>query len=564
MVEREARDDEERLLRSVALQNASAIRAARQRAEEALVAARDELAHSLATVRATLEATSDGILVTDARETVSDFNERYLAMWRLPREAVAGKPHRDVIDVISVQFADPEAFRTRVEAIYSSAPAETSDVLELVDGRVFERASRTQLVSGRAVGRVWTFRDVTENRQLLSSERAARSSAERASAMKDEFLATLSHELRTPLGAILGWCRMLQSPSLAPADLRRGLETIERNTRIQSQLIEDLLDMNLISMGKLRLDVQPVTPVSFIEAALETVRPAAEAKGIRLVAVLDRQAGPIAGDPNRLQQIAWNLLSNAIKFTPKDGRVQVTLRRVESHVEIGVEDSGIGITPEFLPYVFDRFRQADAASTRAARGLGLGLAIVRQLVELHGGTVRAASQGVDRGATFTVELPLMAVHDEAGDRAHPGAGRAAAVDFTWMDLTGVKVLVIDDERDSCDLTALVLTECRADVVAVCDARAALDAVEKFRPDVVVSDIGMPQIDGYELLRRVRGLGHARGGGVPAIALTAFARSEDRTRALRAGFLMHIAKPVEPAELAAAVASIVGRTGPARP
>ena len=556
------RDDEERLLRSVAIQNANAILVARQRAEDELIRAKDELAHSLAMVRATLEATTDGILVTDASEAVTDFNERWLAMWHLPREAVAGKRHQDILDVVAAQFAEPERFRARVEAIYASAPAETADVLELADGRVFERASRTQVVNGQVVGRVWTFRDVTENRQLLGSERAARSRAERASSMKDEFLATLSHELRTPLSAILGWCQMLRLPTLAPADLQRGLETIERNTRIQSQLIEDLLDMNLISTGKLRLDVQPVAPASFIDAALETVRPAADAKGIRLVAVLDPVAGPIAGDPNRLQQIVWNLLSNAIKFTPKGGRVQVTLRRVNSHVEIAVEDTGIGITPEFLPYVFDRFRQADASSTRAARGLGLGLAIVRQLVELHGGAVRAASPGLDRGTTFTVEFPLMAVRDEVGDRVHPAALQAAAVEFKSMDLTGIKVVVIDDEPDACDLTALVLSECRAEVVAVNDAHEALGVVERFRPDVIISDIGMPEVDGYELLRRVRSLGHARGGGVPAIALTAFARSEDRTRALRAGFVMHIAKPVEPAELAAAVASIVGRTGPA--
>ena len=560
-------DDEEGLLRSVAIQNANAILVARQRAEQELIRAKEalefrtrELAHSLAMVRATLESTSDGILVTDARAAVTDFNARYLAMWRLPRETVEGKRHPDILDIVGAQFADPGSFRARVDAIYATAPAETSDVLELADGRVFERASRTQVVNGLNVGRVWTYRDVTENRQLLASERAARSNAERASSMKDDFLATLSHELRTPLSAILGWCQMLRRPAAAPADVQRGLETIERNTRVQSQLIEDLLDMSRISAGKLRLDIQPLEPAEFIEAALETVRPAAEAKSLRLAVRLDPAAGPIAGDPNRLQQVVWNLLSNAIKFTPKAGEIQVTLRCVSSHVEIAVEDTGIGISAEFLPYVFDRFRQADASSTKATRGLGLGLAIVKQLVELHGGSVRAASAGPDRGATFTVELPRMVRDATGGDAVHATALQSAALEFKWLDLSGIKVLVVDDESDARELVTLVLTECRAEVVAVGDADGALGAVERFRPHVVVTDIGMPQVDGYELLRRIRGLGHTRGGGVPAIAVTAFARSEDRTRALRAGFLVHIAKPVEPAELAAAVATIVGRTG----
>ncbi|HUF91976.1 MAG TPA: ATP-binding protein [Candidatus Limnocylindria bacterium] len=563
------RDDEERLLRSVAIQNANAILLARRRAENELVRAKEalevrtgELAHSLAMMRATLESTTDGILVTNEHGAVTDFNERYLAMWRLPREEVERSGHFDLLQAVGAQFADARSFVVRVEEIDAEAPAETFDVLQLADGRVFERLSRTQVVQGRNVGRVWSFRDITENRRLLESERAARTSAERASSMKDEFLATLSHELRTPLSALLGWSQMLRLPTAGAADVRRGLEMIERNARVQKQLIDDLLDMNLIASGKLRLEIQPVSPASFIEAALETVRPAADAKGIRLTAVMDPAAGPIAGDPNRLQQVVWNLLSNAIKFTGKHGRVQVALRRVNSHIEICVEDGGIGITPEFLPYVFDRFRQADASTTRAAGGLGLGLAIVKQLVELHGGTVRATSAGQDRGATFTVELPRMAVHDDPpGGRHHPTAGQAAAQEFKRLDLAGVTVLVVDDEADARDLVALVLTECRAGVVTAGTAEEALAAVERYRPDVMVSDVGMPDVDGYELLKRVRGLGHARGGSLPAVALTAFARSEDRTRALRAGYLLHIAKPVEPTELAAAVASVVGRTGP---
>jgi len=565
MVERE---DEEPLLRSVAIQNAGAILLARQRAEDDLVRAKEaleirtrELNYSLAMMRATLESTTDAILVTDEHGTVTDFNERYVAMWGLPREAVEGKRHADILRTVGPHFCDTRAFVARVDEIYAAAPSETFDVLELTDGRVFERLSRIQVVHGRNVGRVWSFRDITDTRRLLESERAARDNAERASSMKDEFLATLSHELRTPLTAILGWSQMLRLPATSRDEVRRGLETIERNTRIQKQLIDDLLDMNLIASGKLRLDIQPVSPASFIDAALETVRPAADAKGIRLTAVMDPAAGPIAGDSNRLQQVVWNLLSNAIKFTGKNGRIHVVLRRVNSHIEIVIEDAGVGIAPEFLPYVFDRFRQADATSTRASGGLGLGLAIVKQLVELHGGSVRAASAGKNHGATFTVELPRMAIHEEPrGGRTHPTALQAAAQEFTRVDLTAVRVLVVDDDADARELLALVLANCGAEVVTAAGADEALAELERVRPHVIISDVGMPGVDGYELLRRVRARGHARGGNVPAIALTAFARSEDRTRALRAGFLIHVAKPVEPAELAAAVASVVGRTG----
>ena len=272
-------------------------------------------------------------------------------------------------------------------------------------------------------------------------------------------------------------------------------------------------------------------------------------------------AGPVSGDPNRLQQVLWNLLSNAIKFTPRGGSVDVVLQRVGAQLELCVSDSGVGIAPEFLPHVFDRFRQADASNTRASGGLGLGLAIVKQLVELHGGAVRATSPGLDAGSTFTVELPLIAVQRDASEsRAHPAAQRIAALEFKGLDLIGVKVLVVDDEEDARDLIARVLVECRAEVVTAGTAEETLAAVERVHPHVLVSDIGMPHVDGYQLLRLVRGLGLARGGGLPAIALTAFARSEDRTRALHAGFLVHVSKPVEPAELMAAVASVVGRTG----
>jgi PAS domain S-box-containing protein len=587
-----AGDDEEAQLRSVALQNAHAILLARQHAEAELVRAKEaleqktrELAHTLAMMRATLEATTDGILVTDEHGRITDFNEMYLTLWRLPREVVDSRRHARVLDTISRGFNDPGAFKARVSEIDASGE-ETYDVLHLADGRVFERFSSIQLVDGRNVGRVWSVRDITaqrraedalrdetrmlelaadERKRLLDSERLARADAERASAMKDEFLATLSHELRTPLNAILGWAKILCMPGVSPVDFQRGLEVVERNARIQAQLIEDLLDMSRITSGKISLEIRTVSLSAVIEAALETVRPAAQAKGVLLTSAvdLDPPAGSIPGDPNRLQQIVWNLLSNAIKFTEKGGRVHVTLRRVDGRFEIAVADTGAGIAPEFLPYVFDRFRQADSSNTRTAGGLGLGLAIVKHLVELHGGTARAESPGRGKGTTFTIALPAVetGVERDAGrERQRPEAAPPVAAEFRRMDLTGVKVLVVDDNADARTLIQRMLEGCGASVMTAATVAEALSAVEHVRPHVLVSDVAMPEVDGYELLRRIRALGQSRGGGVPAIALTAFARSEDRTRALRAGFLHHIAKPLEPPELIATVASVVGRTG----
>jgi signal transduction histidine kinase/CheY-like chemotaxis protein len=452
-------------------------------------------------------------------------------------------------DVIGgLLFAHPQTgvFTERSERIIVGVAAQAAVAID--NARLFEAAQKA----------------AEERRQLLESERSARTEAERASAMKDEFLATLSHELRTPLSAILGWSQVLRLRTMGEAELRQGLETIERNARVQTQLIEDLLDMSRITSGKLRLDIQQVAPAKFIEAAAETVRPAAEAKGIRLEAVLDPAAGPISGDPGRLQQVVWNLLSNAIKFTPRSGRVQVVLQRVNSHVEISVADTGIGIRSEFIPHVFDRFRQADASTTRTFGGLGLGLSIVKRLVELHGGTVRAKSDGEGHGTTFTVLLPLSAVRTnaDAQDRTHPTTASALAFDFHRPDLSGIKVLVVDDEPDARDLIQRVLAECDAQVLTAGSAAEALALVKAEKPHVLVSDIGMPEVDGYELLRRVRALGPTRGGNLPAVALTAFARSEDRTRALHAGFLVHVSKPVEPSELVATVASVAGRTGQA--
>jgi signal transduction histidine kinase/PAS domain-containing protein/ActR/RegA family two-component response regulator len=750
----DTRDEEEQLLRSVALQNAQSILAARQRAEqeilrtkEALEARTAELAGSLAMMRATLEATTDGILVVDRADAVTDFNEQFLLLWRLSREALAPMQYRVVSELIADQFADPARFLARVDEILETAPPETYDLLELADGRVFERFSKRQVVDDHDVGRVWILRDITERRRaddalrdetrvlellnrtgtaiastldvqtllqsitdaatqlsgaafgaffynttgptgesyllytlsgapreaferlgqprptamfgptfrgeppiriddvlldprygkwgphhgmpaghlpvrsylavpvisrsgevigglffghsrtgvfterserlvvgvaaqasvaidnarlyedmkraaeertrLLEAERAMRVELERVSLMKDEFLATLSHELRTPLNAVLGWSELLLEQSTEDAELTQGLETIARNARAQAQLIEDLLDMNRIISGKIRLDVQRTDLTAVVDAAVEAVRPSAEAKGVRLRKIIDPTAGPVSGDPNRLQQVVWNLLSNAVKFTPKGGKVDIVLERVNSHLEIAVHDSGIGIDADFLPHVFERFRQADSSITRKTGGLGLGLSIARQLVELHGGTIRVESQGEGKGATFVVGLPLQALR-EVPDRHHPIGVKARPAAPSAVDLTGIKVLVIDDEHDARELVKLVLGRSKAHVISASTADDGLELVQSELPNVVISDIGMPVKDGYQLMREVRSLPASRGGRTPAIALTAFARSEDRTKAMLVGYQLHLAKPIEPRELAAAVRSLAGR------
>jgi PAS domain S-box-containing protein len=401
-----------------------------------------------------------------------------------------------------------------------------------------------------------------ERESLLDSERTARAEAERVSKLKDEFLATLSHEIRTPLNAILGWSQIMRS-SKDPADAAQGLDVIERNARAQAQIIEDLLDMSRIISGKVRLDVQRVDLAPVVRAAVDTARPTAEAKGVRLLSVIDPLAQvAVSGDPNRLQQIFWNLLSNAIKFTPKEGRVQVVLERVNSHLEISVSDSGEGIKPEFLPYVFDRFRQADASTTRRHGGLGLGLSIVKQLVELHGGSISAKSDGTGCGSTFIVALPmtvLHADHETETERRHPRASLNGPPD-ACVELKSVRVLVVDDEADARSLVRRLLEDCHATVTTASSVPEALALLAAGGFDVLVSDIGMPGEDGYSLVRKLRALGRANGGDLPAIALTAYARPEDRVKAITAGFQMHVAKPVEPIELVTMVAAAARRTG----
>ena len=414
---------------------------------------------------------------------------------------------------------------------------------------------------GRIIGASKIARDVSDRKRaeaerakLLQTVQQARGEAEELNRSKDQFLAMLSHELRTPLNAIFGWARMLQSAAMDEATSRRAIDAILRNATAQVQLVEDLLDVSRIITGKMRLDVQWLDLKSVIESALDAVQPAASAKGLKIETVLDPNAGPVVGAADRLRQVVWNLLMNAIKFTPRDGRVQVHLRKVKSHVEIVVSDNGEGIQPEILPVIFDRFRQGDSTTTRPHGGLGLGLALVRHLVDLHGGRVRAASEGPGRGATFVVELPVAILGPEAGTTLETSAAMGA------LPLQNVRVLLVDDDADGLDLTTVMLTNSGAQVKTAVSVAAALDVLESWPVDVLVSDIEMPGEDGYELLRRIRA--KERGGRtrLPALALTAYGRPEDRRRTLAAGYNLHLAKPIDPSELVLAVANLVGRTG----
>lgn len=414
--------------------------------------------------------------------------------------------------------------------------------------RIYRRGIHTQTI-------LLAIEDITERKWAANAMLTARAEAEAANRAKDEFIAMVSHELRTPLSAILGWARLLRSGQLDEANLTHGLEIVERNAKAQMQLIDDLLDISRIVAGSLSLDVSSVELASVVKAVVEDARLAAEDKDIRLEVVLDPDPCLISGDPDRLQQVVRNLLSNAIKFTPKGGRVQLRLKRANTHAEIIVSDTGIGIEPEFLPHVFERFRQADSVR-KSYSGLGLGLAIARYIVELHGGTIRAESAGKGQGATFTIRLPLGPVSLEASDIGP----KVRDVSFdNPTALEGLRLLIVDDEADARELLTLVLENCGAEVTAVASAAEALDALEQAKPDALISDIAMPGDEGYDLIRKIRALEPERGGGISAVALTAHAGPEDRMRALSAGYQAHIPKPFEPAQLVAVIASLVGRS-----
>ncbi|HYP87068.1 MAG TPA: ATP-binding protein [Polyangiaceae bacterium] len=434
----------------------------------------------------------------------------------------------------------------------------------LAEGRSYSRADvpLVEELGKRAAAALENARLYEDAQAAAEAEREARNKADEATRLKDEFLTTLSHELRTPLNAILGWSRMLQSKAATEEQRTRGVDTIVRNAIAQNQLIEDLLDVSRIVSGKMRLSVDVVDFADVITAAIDVVQPAADAKGVRLQAVLDPDAGLISGDAARLQQIVWNLLTNAVKFTPRGGHVQVSLRRDDSAVDLSVTDTGAGIAPEFLPYVFDRFRQQDAGITRMSGGLGLGLAIVKNLTELHGGRVEVSSAGPGQGARFVIRIPVTPVRSTIvsllPQKDGPPTVREPAALSCPSEIASLKILVVDDEPDARELLKVVFERCGGEVTKVGSVAEALDVVGRLRPDVIVSDIGMPEEDGYSFIRKLRARAAHEGGSTPAIALTAYARSEDRHRALGEGFNSHATKPVDPQELLTVVANLAAR------
>ena len=515
-----------------------------------------------------IEAADLGYWAWDPRDDLMTLTPRVAAIFGVPEDQpITRTAIRNLVHPEEREIARKANERAMTEGVdydmeYRVIRPDGATVWVATRGRVQKDPT------GQPVRMLGVIQDITRRKQaeqqrleLLEAERAARTEAEKANRAKDEFLSVVSHELRTPLNAIMGWTEVLQGEAgLTPAILE-GLAVIERNARAQAQIIEDLLDMSRIISGKVRLAVQRVDLSAVIEAALASMQPAADAKAIRLHQVIDPEAGPVSGDPARLQQVVWNLLSNAIKFTGRGGRITLLLARVNSHVEFEVSDNGSGISPEFLPYVFDRFRQQESASQRRHGGLGLGRAIVKHLVELHGGTIDARSAGPGDGSTFRVSLPLTPLRAApSGDqRRHPVTEPPASTVWTPPDLQGVGVLVVDDDQDSRQLVLRLLEDCHAAVQPAASAEEALRALDGRSFDVIVCDIGMPLRDGYELIREVRSRSPERGGRTPAMAFTAFARSEDRTKAMLAGFDLHLSKPVEPKELCAAVSRLSGRS-----
>jgi len=515
------------------------------------------------------------LIVESSQDSIISINfERIITSWNKAAELLYGYSADEAIGKPLTMLTLPEDFNevlTNIDEIKHSKKVKIFDTeRKHSDGRhLFLEVVMSPIndEQGEVIGISTIARDMTERKRtaekMLDREQAARRQAEQANRLKDEFLTTVSHELRTPLNAILGWSQILQTHNLDASETNKALDTITRSARAQNRLINDLLDVSRIITGKLRLDIRAVDLPGVISAAVDAARPAAEANNLRLQTLIDPQAELILGDPDRLQQVVWNLLSNAVKFTPKEGRVQIRLEQINSHVEIVISDTGKGIEPEFLPNVFDRFRQSDGSMTRRHGGLGLGLAIVRQLVELHGGTVSVSSAGEGQGATFTVTLPLLPVSRERASDAPPSVNPPMQISVATTDcppeLTDLSVMFVDDDADSRYLLSLVLDACGAKVMTANSASEAFEMIKREKFDVVISDIGMPDEDGFSLIGKIRDLPNEQGGTVPAIALTAYARAEDRVQMLRSGFQMHLAKPVEPAELVAAVANLAGRT-----
>ena len=524
-----------------------------------LYEAREQLA-------AIVEYSGEAIATKNLDGIIQTWNASAEKLFAYRADEIIGKPVTILIP--PERLSEEEEILSRLRR---GLPAERLETIRLKkDGTpipVSVTVSPIKNPEGEVIGASKLIQDITartrletQRQQLLAREQSLRAQAEAAGRVKDEFLATVSHELRTPLSAILGWATMLNRGTIEPAIASRGIESIERNARAQAQLIEDLLDVSRIISGKLRLDIQPVTLISIIEEALDAVRPAAEAKSIQLNVNIDAAADHLRADPGRLQQIIWNLLSNSMKFTASGGKVVVDVKRTGSMVAISVSDTGEGINPKFLPYVFDRFQQADSSVTRKHGGLGLGLAITRHLVEMHGGSVEAHSEGEGRGATFTVKLPTPATHVETSHTGDNGkldhqSSRQQAVEPP--SLRGLRVLAIDDSTDTRQLVSIVLEQCGALVTTAPSVREALEIFADWKADVIICDIGMPEEDGYTFIRTIRQLPPEKGGDTPAIALTGYVRVEDRLQALRAGYQMFVPKPIEASELCTIVASLVG-------
>ena len=508
---------------------------------------------------AIVESSDDAIISKDLNGTIQSWNAAAQRLFGYTAAEIVGKPVRLIIP------ADRQAEEDDILARLRKGERidHYQTVRQAKDGRQLDvsiTVSPVRDASGKVVGASKIARDITEQKRavaererLLEAERVARAEAERASRVKDDFVAMVSHELRTPLNAILGWTQLMTRARNDPAVIERGLDVVARNTRLQAQLISDLLDISRIVSGKLALDVRSVDFRAIVGQAIEPVEEDARSKGVEIVLDLREGTTLVSGDASRLQQIVWNLVSNAIKFTPRGGQVRVGLDFSGAQARLEVTDDGVGIRPEFLPHVFDRFHQADRSITRRYGGLGLGLSIVKHLVELHGGEVRASSEGEGRGATFTVTLPVVgeAVETERRTR-RSDADAPIALDAT-------RLLVVEDEADTLEFLRRLLTTHGAMVFTAASAGEALSLVRSESLDLLISDIGLPETDGYDLIQRVR-REPSRGRDIPAIALTAYARSEDRTRALRAGYQAHIAKPVEPNELLAMIASFVELTG----
>jgi PAS domain S-box-containing protein len=506
-----------------------------------------------------VESSDDAIVSKDLNSIITSWNPAAERMFGYTEQEAIGK---------SIRMLIPHELQSEEDHVLSQIRAgKKVDHYETVRQRKDGSQLNVSLTvspildaSGTIVGASKIARDVTDRVRIERENARLFAEAQDANRVKDDFLAVLSHELRTPLNAIVGYSRLMRGQMLPADQVARAIETLERNARWLTQIVDDVLDVSRIVSGKIRLDVQAVELASIVDNAVATVQPAADAKNVRIHSVIDPRVGPVSGDPDRLQQVVWNLLANAVKFTPKGGRVQVLLERVNSHIEIIVSDTGVGISKEFLPLVFDRFRQADSGSTRKTGGLGLGLSIVKHLVEMHGGRVHAASDGEDQGATFTVRLPMMIVQGSQPKGEHPLADRRQPLQKLG-DLNGTKVLAVDDDADALSLLRDVLQASGAEVITASSAAMAMEALATFTPDVIVADIGMPDVDGFELISTIRASADPRIRDVPAAALTAFARSEDRTKALQSGFEMHLAKPVDPGELVASVATLVRRYRP---